>query len=70
MSTIDLINAIETGDAVGIETSFNDIMSAKVSDKLDSMRTDMAQTMFASQEEQTDDNASEEITTDEQTTEE
>ena len=70
MSTIDLINAIETGDAVGIETSFNDIMSAKVSDKLDSMRTDMAQTMFASQEEQTGEEPAEEITTDEQTTEE
>lgn len=70
MSTIDLINAIEAGDAVGIETNFNDIMSAKVSDKLDTMRTDMAQTMFASQEEPSEEESTEETTEEEQTTEE
>ena len=46
MSTRDLINAIADGEATQVEASFNDIMAAKVSEKLDAMRTDMAQTMF------------------------
>ena len=46
MSTRDLIDAIVSGEATEVETSFNNIMAAKVSEKLDAMRTDMAQTMF------------------------
>lgn len=46
MSTRDLIDAIDAGDSTKFETSFNDIMAAKVSDKLDTMRDDMAQSMF------------------------
>ena len=68
MSTIDLINAIQAGDAVGIETSFNSVMANKVSDKLDTMRTDMAQTMFAAQAEEQAEEPAEEITTEEETT--
>ena len=51
MSTRDLIDAITSGDATGVETSFNTIMAAKVSDKIDSMRNDVAQNMFATPEE-------------------
>jgi len=48
MSTRDLIDAIANGEATEVETSFNSIMAAKVSDKIDSMRNDVAQNMFAS----------------------
>jgi hypothetical protein len=51
MSTLDLINAIEAGNSVDIEASFNDIMANKVSDKLDAMRADMSQNMFKTPEE-------------------
>lgn len=53
MSTRDLIDAIESGDAVGIETTFNSVMVDKVAEKLDGMRTDMAQNMFRTPEEST-----------------
>jgi hypothetical protein len=51
MSTLDLINAIEAGNSVDIEASFNDIMASKVSDRLDTMRADMSQNMFTTPEE-------------------
>lgn len=54
MSTRDLIDAIESGDAVGIETAFNSVMVDKVAEKLDGMRTDMAQNMFKTPEETTE----------------
>jgi hypothetical protein len=57
MSTRDLIDAIEAGDASGIETSFNDIMATKVSETLDSMRDDMAQNMFKAPEMEADEEA-------------
>jgi hypothetical protein len=63
MSTRDLIDAIETGDAVGIETAFNSVMVDKVAEKLDTMRTDMSQNMFRSPEQEPED--TEEITTEE-----
>jgi hypothetical protein len=50
MSTRDLINAIEAGDATGIENAFNQAMATKVSEKLEDMRSDVAQNMFASEE--------------------
>jgi hypothetical protein len=46
MSTKDLIDAISTGDAMGIESSFNAAMAEKISVKLDAMRQDVAQNMF------------------------
>lgn len=47
MSTKDLINAIVVGDALEIETAFNATMAEKISDRLDIMRQDVAQSMFA-----------------------
>lgn len=50
MSTIDktrdLVDAISTGDAVGIESSFNAVMAEKIAVKLDAMRSEVAQNMF------------------------
>jgi len=51
MSTRDLIDAIYNGDATSIEAAFNQTMAVKVSEKLDDMRANVAQNMFASQEE-------------------
>jgi hypothetical protein len=67
MSTRDLIDAIESGDAVGIETSFNNVMVDKVAERLDAMRTDMSQNMFRTPEATTEVEAeeAEEITTEE-----
>jgi ATP-dependent phosphoenolpyruvate carboxykinase len=64
MSTRDLINAIADGEATEVETSFNNIMAAKVSEKLDAMRTDMAQNMFqtVSQAEEESDDFDSEVT--------
>lgn len=47
MTTIrNLIDAIEGGNSQDIDDSFNSIMSAKVSDKIDAMRKDLAANMF------------------------
>ena len=56
MSTRDLIDAIEAGDSLSIESAFNSIMATKVSDTIDAMRSDVAQTMFASEETVIEDN--------------
>lgn len=45
-TTMELINAIEAGDAVGIESAFNTAMAEKISDKIETMRSDVAQNMF------------------------
>jgi hypothetical protein len=45
-SIVELINAIADGDSLGIEDSFNTVMASKISDRLDSMRVDVAQDMF------------------------
>lgn len=50
MSTKDLINAIAAGDAVEIENAFNSTMAEKVSARIDDMRIDVAQNMFATEE--------------------
>ena len=67
MSTRDLIDAIDSGDAVGIETAFNSVMVDKVAEKLDAMRTDMSQNMFRTPEQNTEVESedTEEITTEE-----
>ena len=52
MSTLDLINAVESGDAVATEAAFNAAMSIKVAEKLETMRTDIAKNMFAQVQEQ------------------
>ena len=73
MSTRDLIDAIVSGEATEVETSFNNIMAAKVSEKLDAMRTDMAQTMFQTpgepEEEETEFDTETEFNSEEETEE-
>ena len=44
----DIIDAIQSGDSVAIDTAFNKDMAARVSDRLDAMRHDVAQNMFKS----------------------
>lgn len=68
MSTRDLIDAIDAGESTSIETAFNDIMAAKVSEKLDSMRDDMAQNMFKEPESEEEYDSETEITDEEETT--
>ena len=49
-TTMNLINAINAGDAVEIESAFNSAMAEKVAERLDTMRADVAQNMFKSTE--------------------
>ena len=44
----DIIDAIQSGDSVAIDDAFNKDMAARVSDRLDTMRHDVAQNMFKS----------------------
>jgi len=46
----DIIDAIQSGDSVAIDDAFNKDMAARVSDRLDTMRHDVAQNMFKSAE--------------------
>jgi hypothetical protein len=50
-TTKHLIDAIADGDAMGIESSFNAAMAEKICVQLDVMRQNVAQNMFAIQEE-------------------
>lgn len=47
-TTKELINAISTGDSVGIDSAFNAAMAEKITVKLDGMRQEVAQNMFKS----------------------
>lgn len=47
----DLVDAMVQGDALGTEKAFGAAMAEKLSGKLDDMRTNVAQTMFATEEE-------------------
>jgi len=49
-NTMNLINAIQAGDAVELESAFNAAMAEKVAERLETMRADVAQNMFATQE--------------------
>jgi hypothetical protein len=51
-TTLELINAISTGDATATENAFNAAMAEKISAKLDDMRVTVAQSMFNQQEEE------------------
>lgn len=51
-TTLELINAISTGDASATENAFNAAMAEKISAKLDDMRINVAKSMFNPQEEQ------------------
>jgi hypothetical protein len=54
-TTLELINAIASGDAVATEDAFNASMAEKISARLDDLRVRVAQNMFnaVDQEEQT-----------------
>ena len=45
----DLINAIAEGDSVAIEAAFNGEMATRISDRLEDMRIEVAQNMFATE---------------------
>jgi hypothetical protein len=49
-TTLNLIQSIANGDAIETEQAFAAAMAEKLSVKLDDMRTNIAQTMFAAQE--------------------
>jgi len=50
----NLIDAIESGNSMAIDTAFNTELSTRISDKLDGMRQDLAQSMFKEQYEELD----------------
>ena len=50
-TTKDLINAIAAGDAIQIENTFNAAMAEKIAGALDDRRIEVAQSLFATQEE-------------------
>ena len=52
MGTKDLIDAIESGNAEGIENTFGSVMSTKVGEKLDTLKKNYAANIFKSSEEQ------------------
>lgn len=55
MSTRDLVNAIESGDAIAVENAFNAAMAEKISARIDDMRVSVAKNMFSeTQAEDTD----------------
>jgi hypothetical protein len=66
MSTRNLIDAIEAGEASNIEASFNDIMANKVSERIDSMRDVMAQNMFTDPEMESEEELTDEELADEE----
>lgn len=53
MSTIDLINAIDSGDSEAIEKNFQELMADRVSAALDNKREELAQNMFKAPEDET-----------------
>lgn len=46
MSTRDLIDAIQSGDSVAVQSAFEASMAQRVASRLDDMRQDVAQNMF------------------------
>ena len=54
MSVKDLISAIASGSAIDTENAFNQVMSEKISARLDDMRVEVAQSMFKEQVEVTE----------------
>lgn len=46
MSTRDLIDAIQSGDSIAVQSAFEASMAERVASRLDTMRQDVAQNMF------------------------
>ena len=49
-STINLINAIQAGDATAVESTFQAAMAERIAPKLDAMRQEVAANMFKTPE--------------------
>ena len=45
-NTLNLINAIQAGDATAVETAFQSAMAERIAPKLDDMRQSVASSMF------------------------
>lgn len=52
MSTRDLINAIQSGDSIAVQSAFEASMAQRVAARLDTMRQEVAQNMFKEQVEE------------------
>jgi len=50
MSTLDLINAMESGNAMDIERNFNEVFAEKISKAVDDFRVNIASNLFTKQE--------------------
>lgn len=46
MSTRELIDAIQSGDSVAIQGAFESAISSRIAERLDTMRQDVAKSMF------------------------
>lgn len=54
MDTRELIDAIESGDSVKIQSSFESVMASKIAERLDNMRQEVARNMFKESVEELD----------------
>lgn len=54
MDAQQFINNVATGDAVGAKDLLNDILSAKAFEALDAKKIEMAQSIFAGEEPETE----------------
>lgn len=54
MSTQELIDAIQSGDSVNIQSSFESAMASKIAEKIDVMRQQVAKNMFKESVEELD----------------
>ena len=55
----DLIDAIATGDSLAIDSAFNSEMASRISERLDDMRVEVAQSMFRTESVGDDDEVTE-----------
>jgi hypothetical protein len=49
MNTRNLIDAMADGKSIDMEQAFNSIVAERIASKIDSMKQDIAQTMFKSE---------------------
>lgn len=66
-TTRDLIDALVSGDSIAIESTFDDVMSQKVSVELDSLKAHIAQNMFTNQVEEEEVEVDDSVSTDNDT---
>lgn len=58
----DLIDAIASGDSLAIDAAFNSEMAGRISERLDTMRVEVAQGMFRTESVEGGEDATEEST--------